>query len=290
MDYTTDFEGVVPVVNLRGSLTTIMPAPMPGISEVIVGGYKKVIVDVSEITYLNSSGLSSLINTHRYCHKQGIHMVLARPRPDVMKIIRVARANLFIPIYEDIQSALKDIQYSAGPTIRGGQTKERILIIQKNLQINTDLENILFEARQAVNYELRVETDLEKGLQVLKETQYQLVILDVNLELKEVEGFMATMSMQIELSMVPVLVASPHARFDRAYEFILNGVDDLLPHPFNEFETPTRIRSLMELYYIAKTDASSQQLSGLKLSRSVKASEAGTSSDKSGGLRHGHNN
>ena len=287
MDYTTDFEGTIPIVSLTGSLTTIIPAPMPGISEVIAGGYKKIVVDVSEITYLNSSGLSSLINTHRHCHKLGIHMVLARPRPDVMKVIRVARANLFIPIYEDIPSALKDIQYQTGPSIRGGQSKEKILVIQKNLQINIDLESILFEAKQSVNYELDIETDIVKSLQILKETQHQLVILDVNLDLKEVEGFMAAMSMSSELCMIPVLVAAPRARFDRAYEFILNGVDDFLPHPFDEFETPTRIRSIMELYYIAKTEAGSQHLSGLKLSRSVKAESPTSSGEKSGGLRHG---
>jgi len=287
MDYTTDFEGTIPVVTMRGSLTSLVPAPMPGISELILGGYKKIIVDASEITYINSSGLSSIINTHRYCHKNGIHMVLAKPRPDVMKVIKVARANLFMAIYEDVASALKDIQYHTGQSIRGSHGKERILIIQKNLQLNTDIENILFQAQQSINYELITETDPQKGLQILKENPYQLVILDVNLELKDVEGFMAGMSLSHELSVIPVLVATPRARFDRAYEFILNGVDDFLPHPFDEFETPTRIRNLMELYYIAKADASGQQLSGLKLARSIKTATPAGDTEGSGGLRHG---
>ncbi|MBU1023228.1 STAS domain-containing protein, partial [bacterium] len=108
-EYTSSFEQGIPVVKYSGSITTLMQAPMPGIRELVESGYKKIILDASGISYINSQGLSSIINTHRACHKDGVHIVLANVKHDVMKVIRIARANLFIPIFEDLKTALKEI-------------------------------------------------------------------------------------------------------------------------------------------------------------------------------------
>lgn len=280
VEANTDFEGSIPVVSIAGSMTSLIPAPLPGIKELLLGGYKKIVVDASGIPYINSSGLASIINTYRYCHKQGVHLVIAKPRGDVMRVIRIAKANVYIPIYDDVASAIKDITYHTGPSVRGSKSKEKILSVQKNLPIAADLEAALIEAKQSVNYDIETRTDAHTALEALGADKFELVVLDVNLEARDAEGILVAMALKEELNAIPVAVVAPRARFEQAFEFILNGADDFLPHPFDEFETPTRIRSLMGMYYLAKTDPSGQAATGLKLARSVKSMEPG-----SGGMK-----
>ena len=289
VETSTDFEGSIPVVSVMGSITSLIPAPMPGVKELLFGGYKKIIMDASGITYINASGLASIINTHRYCHKQGVHLVIARPRIGVMKTIRIAKANVFIPIYDSVASAVKDIQYHTGPSTRGGKSREGILVLQKNLPIGADLEAILFEAKQHVNYNIDTKTDINDATQALNDNKYELVIFDVNLEMKDAESLLAGRALKPELSAIPFAVVTPHARYEQAFEFILSGADDFMPHPFDEFETPTRIRALMSLFYLAKADASGGQVSGLRLSRTIKSSEphSGGGGSSGGGRRGG---
>ncbi|MCD6217220.1 STAS domain-containing protein [bacterium] len=266
-EFTSTFEQGIPVIKYSGSITTLMQAPMPGFKELIQSGYTKIILDASSVSYINSQGLSSIINTHRYCHKTNVHMVMTGVKPDVMKIIRVARANLFIPIFDDVKTALKEIQYSSGTAIQS-KSRETIIIVQRNIPLTVDLEAVLHEAHQSQNYDFVTKTDLNDALEYLNENDGQLVIIEVNYEPKDVEDFVAGLSMSPRHSMIPILVASPKSRYERAFEFILDGVNDYLPHPFDEFETPTRIRNLLELYYISKSGSSESHMSGLRLSRS----------------------
>ncbi len=266
-EFTSSFEHGIPVIKYTGSITTLMQAPMSGIKEIIQSGYTKIIIDASEVSYINSQGLSSIINTHRHCHKLGINMVLAGVKPDVMKIIRIARANLFIPIFDDLKTALKEIQYSSGTAIQS-KSRETIIIVQRNISLTSDLDEVLHEAHQSQNYDLVTKNDLTEAIEYLNEHDAQLVIIEVNYEPKDVESFVAGLSMNAQHSIIPILVASPKSRYEQAFEFILDGVNDYLPHPFDEFETPTRIRNLLELYYMSKSGSHESRLSGLRLSKS----------------------
>jgi anti-anti-sigma factor len=272
-EHDTTFDSGIPIVKYTGSFTSLIPAPMPGIKEIVTAGYKKVIFDASGISYVNSQGLSSIINSHRFCNRENVLMVISGARPDVMKVIRVARATLFIPIYDTIQTALKEIKYTSGPSVRG-KDREKILIIQNNIQLTTDLTDALTAGHQLQNYEILTKTSLIESLEFMKENDIQIVIIEVNFPPNEVEGFVAGMAMSPQLSVVPILVATPKSRYGEAFRFILNGVDDFLPHPFDEFETPTRLRSLLELYYVAKSESGGRKLSGLKASRANRSPDA----------------
>ena len=268
-EYTSSFEQGIPVVKYTGSFTTLMQAPMPGIKELVDGGYKKIILDAEGISYLNSQGLSSIINTHRACHKSGVQMVLASVKPDVMKVIRIARANLFIPIFDDIKTALKEVQYASGATLQT-KTKEVIIVIQQNLSITADLSEVLHDAHQTQNYDFITKTSLPEATDFLGENDAQLVIIDVNFNAHDVETFIAGLALGYKHNNIPILVATPRARYEEAFQFILDGANDFLTHPFDEFETPTRIRNVLQTYYILKSGSAESQMSGLRLSRSRK--------------------
>lgn len=266
-EFTSTFDQGVPVIKYSGSITTLIPPPMPGIEEVIQGGYNKLIFDATEINYINSQGLSSIINTHRHCYKSGVSMVMAGVKPDVMKVIRIARANLFIPIFDDVKTALKEVQYSSGTAIKS-KSRETIMIVQRNIPLTSDLEAVLSDAHQTQNYNFVTQTDLVEALKYLNEHNAHLVIIEVNYDTKDVESFVAGLTMNARHRNIPILVASPKSRYEQAFEFILDGVNDFLPHPFDEYETSTRIRNLLEQYYMSKSGSPEGQLTGLSLSRS----------------------
>lgn len=265
-EYTTRFEDGIPVISYTGSITSLISPPMPGINQLIVDGYKKIIVDASGITYINSQGLSSIISTHRFCYKNNVQMAFAAGKADVIKVIRVARADLFIPVFDDLESALKELQFSSGKSL----TKETIIVVQRNLQLADDLRQTLTAAHQDQYYDIEPFMELAMAFNEIKEHGAELVIVEVNLDPTEVEHFVNGLALNAETRIIPILVAAPKSKFEAGFDFILNGVDDYLPHPFDEWETPTRLRLLLELYYLVKATGKEKIKTGLQLSRSVR--------------------
>jgi DNA-binding NarL/FixJ family response regulator len=260
-EYTTRFEDGIPVISYTGTITSLVSPPMPGINQLILDGYKKIIIDASKITYINSQGLSSIISTHRFCYKNNVQM-----KADVIKVIRVARADLFIPVFDDLESALKELKQTSGKTL----SREKIIVVQRNLQLADDLRQTLSAAHQDQYYEIEPFMELAKASDEIKEHGAELVIVEVNLDSSEVEHFVNGLALNAETRIIPILVASPKSKYEAGFDFILNGVDDYLPHPFDEWETPTRLRLLLELYYLVKATGKEKTKTGLQLSRSVR--------------------
>jgi anti-anti-sigma factor len=280
-EYTTRFEDGIPIISYTGSITTLVPPPMPGINQLILDGYKKIIVDASKITYINSQGLSSIISTHRFCYKNNVQMVISEGKADVIKVIRVARADLFIPVFDDVESAISELKHSSGKTLK----KEKIIVVQRNLQLADDLKLTLSAAHQDQYYDIVTFIELAKAFTEIKENGTELVIVEVNLDRSDVEHFVNGLALNAETRIIPILVAAPKSRYEVGFDFILNGVDDYLPHPFDEWETPTRIRLLLELYYLVKTTGKEKTKTGLQLSRSTRDAssvESGSSERKFG--------
>jgi anti-anti-sigma factor len=265
-EYTTRFEDGIPVISYTGTITSLVSPPMPGINQLILDGYKKIIIDASKITYINSQGLSSIISTHRFCYKNNVQMVIAEGKADVIKVIRVARADLFIPVFDDLESALKELKQTSGKTL----SREKIIVVQRNLQLADDLRQTLSAAHQDQYYEIEPFMELAKASDEIKEHGAELVIVEVNLDSSEVEHFVNGLALNAETRIIPILVASPKSKYEAGFDFILNGVDDYLPHPFDEWETPTRLRLLLELYYLVKATGKEKTKTGLQLSRSVR--------------------
>jgi anti-sigma B factor antagonist len=67
----------------------------------------RVVLDLSELHFVNSAGLGAFIALYRRCHELGGQVVLANPRRAVGQVLRVTNLDRLMPIYPDVDSALK---------------------------------------------------------------------------------------------------------------------------------------------------------------------------------------
>jgi len=73
------------------------------------GANVRVLVDLTEVSYISSIGIPMLINTARSITGQGGKMALLNPQKAVARVLEIAGIPLIIPIYPDLQTALTEL-------------------------------------------------------------------------------------------------------------------------------------------------------------------------------------
>lgn len=76
----------------------------------------RVVLDLSELHFVNSAGLGAFIALHRRCRELGGEVALATPRRAVEQVLRVTNLDRLMPIFPDVESALKRWAQPPAPT------------------------------------------------------------------------------------------------------------------------------------------------------------------------------
>jgi anti-anti-sigma factor len=66
---------------------------------------KKVVVDLSDVTFIASLGLRTLITGAKATANNGGKMVILNPQPNVEKVLRTSRVDTVIPIVGDLTTS-----------------------------------------------------------------------------------------------------------------------------------------------------------------------------------------
>ncbi len=97
-----DLAGARPVVRLCGDVDmATSPVVKNTLSELLDGGHLAVVVDLSEVTFMDSSGLHVLVDTHRRLLESGGHVVLRKPGPIVDKLLQISGLAPVFPLEEN---------------------------------------------------------------------------------------------------------------------------------------------------------------------------------------------
>tara|TARA_B100001250_G_scaffold12623_1_gene10993 strand:+ start:865 stop:1206 length:342 start_codon:yes stop_codon:yes gene_type:complete len=64
---------------------------------------KSVYADLSEVSYIDSSGIASLIQSHQQAAKSGVNFYLFKTSPGVLKVIKLARLDSIFKLVDTIQ-------------------------------------------------------------------------------------------------------------------------------------------------------------------------------------------
>lgn len=70
-------------------------------------GYRFLVVDLGEVSFLDSSGLSALVSGLRHMRNQGGTLVLAQPNERVEATLRLTNFHRFFAIYDEMEQALQ---------------------------------------------------------------------------------------------------------------------------------------------------------------------------------------
>jgi anti-sigma B factor antagonist len=103
-------EGDVPVVALRGELD-FDEAPSFGrvLEELRADGEREVVVDLSDLTFIDSSGISVLVGAARASAAEQGTLVVAAPTPHVQRVFDIVNLSELLAIEPSLESALQRI-------------------------------------------------------------------------------------------------------------------------------------------------------------------------------------
>lgn len=73
-----------------------------------------ILVDMSEVTFLASLGMRTLLATAKDASMKGGRLVLYRPQPQVREVLDTAGLSSLIPVHDELEAALEALLESAG--------------------------------------------------------------------------------------------------------------------------------------------------------------------------------
>jgi anti-anti-sigma factor len=103
-------EGDVPVVALRGELDFEEAASFGRVLEELrADGKREVIVDLSDLTFIDSSGISALVGAARAAAAEQGTLVVAAPTAHVQRVFDIVKLSELVAVEPSLESALKRV-------------------------------------------------------------------------------------------------------------------------------------------------------------------------------------
>lgn len=71
----------------------------------LIGDHPHLILDLSGVTFCDSSGLNALLRLRRHAGENGGSLALAAPTDQIMRMLRLTGADAVLPLYADVTEA-----------------------------------------------------------------------------------------------------------------------------------------------------------------------------------------
>lgn len=94
------------VVRLEGDVDLEHSARIRDLLLDQVAAGKDVLVDLSAVDYIDSSGIASLVEALQLAHDKGTDLMLVSVSQQAMRVLRLARLDMVFAIHSDLDSAL----------------------------------------------------------------------------------------------------------------------------------------------------------------------------------------
>ena len=108
------------VSGLAGEIDmTTAPAVRDQLLEYLERGHLNLVVDLQEVEFLDSTGLSALIVVYRRARQLGGHLRVAAPRPNVRRILEITRLDVLFDVHDDVEGAVRKL--SDDLAVEGGK-------------------------------------------------------------------------------------------------------------------------------------------------------------------------
>ncbi len=100
MEISTRKDGTDVTVVLKGDLDVYSASAAEEALKAAMTTASRVIVDLSEVPFADSSGLGGLISAYKAAKDQGKEVRLRKPTPIVSEILTITRMKRFFPVDE----------------------------------------------------------------------------------------------------------------------------------------------------------------------------------------------
>jgi anti-sigma B factor antagonist len=100
----------VTIVDFRGRMAIgVSDTLLPGvINEILEDGGRKILLNLSEMDYIDSNGLGELVQSFREAMRRGASLRLLKPQDRVAKTLRLTNLLPMFTVYEAEDEALRE--------------------------------------------------------------------------------------------------------------------------------------------------------------------------------------
>lgn len=110
MEITTRDEDGAKVLLLSGKLDASNSSDLVNVFEPLLkDGHRKFIIDLQEITFIDSAGLSALVKLYKKTRGQSARLWLAAPQDQVRRVFQLTRLDRAFDIAETVPQALQSL-------------------------------------------------------------------------------------------------------------------------------------------------------------------------------------
>lgn len=242
----------IAILELIGDLTEETGKMLPGLQELLERKELKIILEMSQVKYVNSAGLSTFVDSYKAALRADAKLALCQLQPQVLKVFKLARVEVFIPIYPTLGQAFKHFGVLLKET--EGPPREQLLVIEPGMNLGDEIQRLLTANKEQVNYRLSRVPSTAEALRFLDLRPTNVIILDLALPKRDCELFLGQLRTHPQHKIIPVLVATPDSGILEADYLIRNGADDLLRVPLSPYEVSSRLRMALTLHYAMSKD------------------------------------
>ena len=132
------------------------------------------------------------------------------------------------------------------PALEIDLSGSRVLIADDNDQNRELLDAYLANE----NYQILMARDGEETLQVVREQQPDLILLDIMMPRMSGYEVCEQLKADSEFSGIPVLIVTALNEMGDSEKAVAAGCDDFLTKPVNQLELKTRVRSLLKVSHL----------------------------------------
>ena len=86
------------------------------VSELLSQGHKKILLNLADVTYIDSSGLGNLINALAQARKQGGELKLLNLSPKVQDVMQITKLYTVFDILDDEAAAVRSFTQASAAT------------------------------------------------------------------------------------------------------------------------------------------------------------------------------
>lgn len=106
MEHESREENGISIVAFRGDVDLENSRRARDVVLGFVSAGKDLIVDLSGVTYIDSSGIASLVEAFQQSRKQGTHFALAAVSPAALRVFQLARLDTVFTIVDSVEAGL----------------------------------------------------------------------------------------------------------------------------------------------------------------------------------------
>jgi anti-sigma B factor antagonist len=108
------------VVTVRGEIhVSTAPEFSRLLTEAVTAGRTRMVLDLTDVEFIDSTGLSVLLNALRRVTRAGGRMALVCTNPTVMRLFEITKLDATFDIHAEVGPALAQVQAGAGDSTSG---------------------------------------------------------------------------------------------------------------------------------------------------------------------------